>query len=77
MRMRCVISPGSGSTIANGAGGVAFLTSFKTNDDTPCWVFMSDPKSGGEAASHEVGHTLGLSHDGRISPSRRLLHRPG
>ena len=69
MRMRCVISPGSGSTIANGAGGVAFLTSFKTNDDTPCWVFMSDPKSGGEAASHEVGHTLGLSHDGRISPS--------
>ncbi len=69
MRMRCVISPGSGSTIANGAGGVAFLTSFKNNDDTPCWVFMSDPKAGGEAASHEVGHTLGLSHDGRFSPA--------
>ncbi|GAA4056080.1 hypothetical protein GCM10022409_49210 [Hymenobacter glaciei] len=69
MRMRCVISPGSGPTIANGAGGVAYLTSFRNNDDTPCWVFMSDPKSGGEAASHEVGHTLGLSHDGRISPS--------
>ncbi|MBO2011826.1 carbohydrate-binding protein [Hymenobacter negativus] len=69
MRMRCVISPGSGSTIAPGAGGVAYVTSFKTNDDTPCWVFMSDPKSGGEAASHEVGHTLGLSHDGRISPN--------
>jgi hypothetical protein len=68
MRMRCVISPGAGSTIAPGAGGVAFLTSFRTNDDTPCWVFMSDPKSGGEAASHEVGHTLGLSHDGRLSP---------
>ncbi|MDQ2772590.1 MAG: carbohydrate-binding protein [Bacteroidota bacterium] len=69
MRMRCVISPGSGPTIANGAGGVAYVTSFKNNDDTPCWVFMSDPKSGGEAASHEVGHTLGLSHDGRISPA--------
>lgn len=69
MRMRCVVSPGSGSTIAPGAGGVAYLTSFRYNDDTPCWVFMSAPKSGGEAASHEVGHTLGLSHDGRISPS--------
>jgi hypothetical protein len=68
MRMRCVVSPGSGSTIAPNAGGVAFLTSFKTNDDTPCWVFMSDPKYGGEAASHEVGHTLGLSHDGRLNP---------
>ncbi len=22
-----------------------------------------------EAISHEVGHTLGLSHDGRITPS--------
>ncbi|WP_185816982.1 carbohydrate-binding protein [Hymenobacter metallilatus] len=68
MRMRCVVSPGSGSTIAPGAGGVAYLTSFRYNDDTPCWVFMSDPKSGGEAASHEVGHTLGLSHDGRLNP---------
>ncbi|RAK69328.1 carbohydrate-binding protein [Hymenobacter edaphi] len=68
MRMRCVVSPGAGSTIAPGAGGVAYLTSFRTNDDTPCWVFMADPKSGGEAASHEVGHTLGLSHDGRLSP---------
>lgn len=69
LRMRCVVSPGSGSTIAAGAGGVAYVTSFRFDDDTPCWVFMSAPKSGGEAASHEVGHTLGLSHDGRISPS--------
>ncbi|MDO7876963.1 carbohydrate-binding protein [Hymenobacter sp. ASUV-10] len=69
MRMRCVISPGSGSTIASGAGGIAYIGSFRWNDNTPCWVFMSDPKSGGEAASHEVGHTLGLGHDGRTTPN--------
>jgi hypothetical protein len=69
MRMRCVISPSSGSTIAPGAGGIAYVTSFRSNDNTPCWVFMSDPKSGGEAASHEVGHTLGLGHDGRTTPN--------
>jgi len=69
MRIRCVVSPGSGSTIAPGAGGVAYIGSFRDTNDVPCWVFMNDPKSGGEASSHEVGHTLGLGHDGRVNPA--------
>ncbi len=50
----------------NGAGGVAFVGSFDWNDGTPCWVFTSllnySTKKIKEAATHELGHTLGLYH---------------
>lgn len=47
-------------------GGVAFLNSFITGTNTPCFVFSSllsyNAKFIAEAASHEAGHTIGLRH---------------
>lgn len=58
---------------APGAGGVAYINSFSWNyatpgaTDTPSYVFNYSIIGGSAAASHEVGHTLGLSHDGTNS----------
>jgi len=49
-------------------GGAAYVGSFNWNSDTPAFVFTNhlgnSEKNIAEAISHEVGHTLGLSHDG-------------
>lgn len=47
-----------------GCGGIAYIDSFSWSSDTPVWVYTTGGKSIAEAASHEVGHSLGLSHDG-------------
>ena len=65
--IRVVISPTS-SWYGN-AGGVAYIGSLDWNSDTPTFVFSNKLGNGNEkyvtdAASHETGHTLGLSHDG-------------
>ncbi len=58
------------TTPAPGSGGVAFINSFSWGyntpgaSDTPCYVFNSTAMTVAAAVSHEVGHSLGLSHDG-------------
>lgn len=72
-RMKVIITPTNDA--APGAGGVAYLTSFRNagtgnyDPDIPCWVFNSGVVGVSEAISHEVGHTMGLRHDGRTTPS--------
>jgi len=71
---------GQNTAPAPGAGGVAYLNSFSWNTDTPCFVFsgsLGGPKSVAEATSHEVGHTLNLSHDGDASQGYYPGHGSG
>lgn len=64
------------------AGGVAFVTGFGWDydgvNDVPCFVLAdgvgTDPKTNADATVHEVGHTLGLSHDG-LYPSGDARHQ--
>ncbi len=79
-RMRCIVTPTD--IAARGAGGVAYLNSFseagKTFSSTiPCWVFNPGVVGAAEAISHEFGHTLGLRHDGRTSPSEEYFQGHG
>ena len=62
-KARCIVTPTT--TAAPGAGGVAYLNSWGGG---VCWAFYSSGKSSAEVISHEIGHTLGLGHDGRITP---------
>ncbi|MFO1066725.1 MAG: Calx-beta domain-containing protein [Pirellulales bacterium] len=60
-----------------GCGGIAYINSFTWNSDTPVFVFNSGEVGVAEAASHEVGHSLGLAHDGTSSASYYSGHGLG
>ena len=65
--MRVVIGGSSTDWYKGGAGGVAVVGSFQRASEVPCFVFSKSLygyNSVAAAASHEVGHTFGLSHDG-------------
>ena len=70
--MRVIFGPDQNDT---GAGGVAYVGSFSwtrtaLQTDVPCFVFAgtyASAKFMAEAGSHEVGHTVGLNHDGTDS----------
>ena len=67
--IRVVIGGSSNDWYGNSAGGVAYYNSFNYSTDTPTFVFEAQLGNGNEkytaeAISHEVGHSLGLGHDG-------------
>ncbi|MFM6973645.1 MAG: putative Ig domain-containing protein [Agromyces sp.] len=72
---RVLISPDQNIYSACGCGGVAYVGVFDSTSShsyyQPAWVSTRGVGNGAknitEAASHEVGHNLGLSHDGTSS----------
>ena len=70
--VRAVIGGSSYDWYGAGAGGVAYIGSFNWSSDTPCFIWKAQLGNGNEkytaeAISHEVGHTLGLRHDGQTN----------
>ncbi|KIY95480.1 hypothetical protein MNEG_12481 [Monoraphidium neglectum] len=66
---RAVIGGSSYDWFGSGAGGVAYVNTFGNTYYDPAFVFPAQlgsgyPKYVWEATSHELGHRLGLSHDG-------------
>ena len=49
------------------AGGVAYINSFGSPTNPYCWVFNLTLNGAAESGGHEIGHTVGLRHDGTSS----------
>lgn len=75
-RARCIIGVGPTSfDPANSAGGVSYVGAFAGSgkgfsSTVPSFVFVNnvgDASGAAVAASHELGHTMGLEHDGTVA----------
>ncbi|MEN9825917.1 MAG: hypothetical protein RI953_1662, partial [Pseudomonadota bacterium] len=63
--------------MSGSAGGIAYIDSFNENSDTPCFVYNTSVLGVSEAISHEVGHTMGLSHDGTFDGTTTVDYYTG
>ncbi len=79
--IRVIVGGSWSDWFGSSAGGVAYLNTFGSSLDMGVFVFSNNLSSGekniAEAISHEVGHSLGLGHDGTSSSGYYTGHGSG